>query len=72
MLELINLAAFFGLTVTFHWCGEKLKHRFPTNRITAGHKALLAGALSHPITWDALHHYAVHVVVYSGYFIPKH
>lgn len=33
---------------------------------------ILTAALSHPVTWHALHEYAVHLVVYSGKLLPSH
>lgn len=71
MGELVNLAVFFGLSAAFHIAQEKLKHKYG-NRISSGHAVLVAAAVSHPITWHSLQEYAVHIVIYSGYILPKH
>lgn len=69
MHELLNLAAFFGLTCCFHCLGQHLETRF-SKRIGPAHHAMLAGVIVHPTTLEALKEYPVHVVVYSGHVIP--
>ena len=70
-MELVNFAVFFGLVTGFHVCNEKLQH-VHKGHVRVPHLTFVAGALSHPITWDTMQHYIIHLVVYSGKLLPLH
>lgn len=66
----LNAAIFIGFffcATAHHWIVHK---KAPTVGESGWH-ALLAGVFS-PATFDALREFLVHLVVYSGYLIPKH
>lgn len=67
MIDAIILFAFVGIAVSFDSLEQHLPKRVHVRR--------LAGALAiavHPTTLHALHEFAVHVIVYSGYVLPVH
>lgn len=69
--ELAVFGFFYGFALTVH----AFKHRrdLKTAWIAAGkswraHLAALCAGCASPATWEALQHYTIHLVVYSGKF----
>ena len=75
MIDLAIFVSMFLLAMAFHWLEEKTAHHH-SKRITDSTKkhglALALAALGHPATWNSLHEFFVHIVVYSGRIIPAH
>lgn len=67
MIDAIILFAFVGIAVSF----DSLESHLPKSI----HVRRLAGVVAivvHPTTLHALHEFAVHVIIYSGYVLPVH
>lgn len=79
--ELAVLAAFVGMSTTAH-----ALHKYAEKRKEKGHAGkvnflakhtprfiiLVSTACAHPATLNAMHEYAVHFIVYSGYVLHAH
>lgn len=69
--ELLIFGFLYSSTLLVHHLHERITKRVsdPACKHRLG---ALVGVLGQPGVLDTIHHYAIHVVVYSGYVIGRH
>lgn len=69
VLNCLIFGSCYGVSITHHWIVHKHHGKYAAH----GHvKATLLAGVVNPATADAIKEFAVHIIIYSGWVIPKH